>query len=97
MDSKIDKLHLAEKDFIQWLDSVEYSGNTDGYPHYGLIEGVRELIEHRISFILNWIDPEPYIIMNSRFPKAEQKLTIEQFYEWMESPVKQKDSFLQQF
>lgn len=106
MKNNIEKLKLAEKDFIAWLDEIKYDkidSNKRLYHyeekirHYRLIEGVKEVIDKRVSFIYSHSGTAPHIVVNARFPKAEQKLSIDQFYEWMESPEKQKDSFLQQF
>lgn len=91
------ELKKAEKEFMTWLDNVNYSGHTSGYPanHYRLIEGVKDGTERRASFINSDEKTEPYVVVNGAFPKAEQKFTIYQFYEWMKKP--NRVSFMQQF
>ena len=88
-EKEIDKLHKAESDFIMWLDNVNYSGaNTDiQAPHYKLIEGFKDGKERRVAFIYDALKGKAYVSINTMFPNAEQKLTIDQFYEWMQKPV----------
>jgi len=89
-EKEIDKLHKAESDFIMWLDNVNYSGaNIDiQAPHYKLIEGFKDGKERRVAFIYDALKGKAYVSINSMFPKAEQKLTIDQFYGWMKKPAR---------
>lgn len=90
-------LRDAELAFIAKLDKLTYSDSAacKKAPHYMLIEGVIGANEVRATFIVSRLIKEPCIIINGSFPKREQKLTITQFYEWLNNPSKQQTAFMQ--
>ena len=95
--NQINNLRDAELTFIKKLDILTYSDSAAGasVPHYMLIEGVMAGAERKVSFIISDSKPEPWIVIGGCSPKAEQKLSIAQFYEWLNNPVKHKASVMQ--
>lgn len=93
------ELQKVEEEFMTWLDNVNYSAVEAGLMadsiYYRLIEGVRNGEYYNASFDAKRGSNEPLITIRARFPRGEQRFTINQFREWMSAP--NRTSFLQQF
>lgn len=86
------ELRKVEKEFITWLDNVNYSGYTKDAQavYYRLIEGKKNGVFHRVSFIVDIKNPKPRISSRAIYPRAEQNYTIESFYQWMKEEGQRK-------
>ena len=86
-NEKIAALELAQGELCDWLDVVTYVGSDPQIrdaPHYNMINGTKNGQEFSFSFIL--ADNKRYkfcVVINAKFPRPEQILTVEQFHSWL--------------
>lgn len=89
----MENLKKAEQEFIEWLDNVNYSGTERKIladsTYYRLIEGMKNGNPYNVSFDVRMLK-EPKITLRAKFPRSEQKFTIESFYTWMKEEGQRK-------